>query len=149
MKVRRKTMRTAGWILLAPLLLTGATRLADADQLRPLINDLKSADTETVLKAITELGTSRDIRAVPPLLDALRDERGVVRRSAVEALQHLVRALDDVYIVVKRWLQSLINKLQLDPSGEVITVDQPVAHAFVARLGTAVLGASAGSRADA
>jgi HEAT repeat protein len=149
MKVRRETMRTAAWIFLVPLLLTGATRLADADQLRPLINDLKSADTEIALKAITGLGASGDIRAVPPLLDALRDERGVVRRSAVEALQHLVRALDDVYIVVKRWLQSLINKLQLDPSGEVITVDQTVAHAFVAQMGEAVLGASAGSRTGA
>jgi HEAT repeat protein len=129
MKVRRETMMpSATWILLAALLLTSTIDLAYADELRPLINDLKSADTPTALKAITGLRESGDIRAVPPLLTALRDERGVVRQAAVEALQHLVRALDDVHIIIKRWLQSLINKLRLDPSDDVITVEQPIAH---------------------
>jgi uncharacterized protein (DUF3084 family) len=139
-------MRTTIWILLAALLLTSATSLADADQLRPLINDLKAADVETALKAISELGASGDIRAVSPLLDALRDERDVVRQSAAEALQHLVRALDEVYIIVKRWLQALINKLRLDPSGDVITVEQSVAYPCGAQVEEAVPGASLGSR---
>jgi HEAT repeats len=142
-------MRTAAWIFLAALLLTGTMHLADADQLRPLIDDLKSADTETALKAVTELGASGDIRAVPPLLEALGDARGVVRQSAVKALQHLVKALDDVYIVVKHWLQSLINKLQLDPSGDVITVEHSVPYSSVAQMGAAVRGASVGSVTDA
>jgi hypothetical protein len=38
------------------LLLTHITGLVDADQLRPLINDVQSADTETALKAIKGLG---------------------------------------------------------------------------------------------
>jgi HEAT repeat protein len=113
-------MRTAIWICLAVLLLTYTSGLADADQLRPLINDLKSADTETTLKAIKGLGESGDIHAVPLLLKALRDERGVVRQYAIEALQPLVRTLDDMYIVVKRWLQSLINQLRHDPPDGVI-----------------------------
>ena len=92
-------MRTTLWVFLATLLLTHMTGLADADQLRPLINDVQSADTETALKAIKGLGGSSDIRAVPPLLAALRDERGVVRQYAVEALQHLVRTLDKAYLV--------------------------------------------------
>lgn len=139
-------MRTTIWILLAALLPTSAIGLAYADQLRPLIDDLKSADVETALKAITQLGESGDLRAVSPLLDALRDERDVVRQSAAEALQHLVRALDDVYIVVKRWLQALINKLRLDPSGDVITAEQSVAYPCGAQVEKAGSGASVGSR---
>jgi hypothetical protein len=138
-------MRTRLWILLAALLLTSDISPAYADRLRPLIDDLKSADVETALKAISALGESGDIRAVSPLLDALRDERAAVRQSAAEALQHLVRALDDVYLVVKRWLQALINKLRLDPSGDVITVEQSVAYPCGAQVEKAVPGASAGS----
>jgi HEAT repeat protein len=120
-------MRTMLWVFLAALLLTHMTGLADADQLRPLISDVQSADTETALKAIKGLGGSSDIRAVPPLLAALRDERGVVRQYAVEALQHLVRTLDKAYLVTKRWLQSLINQLRSDPTdGVVTTVRRPL-----------------------
>jgi len=125
------------------LLLTGAIDLASADQLRPLIDDLQSGDTQITLNAIQRLGASGDIRAVPPLLDALRDERGVVRHYAVEALQQLIRALDDVYMVVKRGLQSLINKLRLDSSDDVITVEQPDARS----LGKGSFGASVGRKA--
>ena len=114
-------MRTAILVFLAALLLTHITGLAEADQLRPLINDFQSVDTETALKAIKGLGGSSDIRAVPPLLAALRDERGMVRQYAVEALQHLVRTLDKVYFVAKRWLQSLIDQLRSDPPGSVVT----------------------------
>ena len=114
-------MRTAIWVFLAALSLTQSTGLAEAGQLRPLINDLKSADTEAALQAVKGLGDSGDIRAVPPLLDALHDERDVVRQYAVEALQHLVRALDDVYIVTKRWLQSLIKQLRPAPADGVVT----------------------------
>ncbi|MGH8064696.1 MAG: HEAT repeat domain-containing protein [Candidatus Entotheonellia bacterium] len=135
-------MRTMTWFLLAAMLLTNTIGLAYADQLRPLINDLKSADTTTVLKAIRGLGESGDIRAVPPLLEALRDKRGVVRQYTVEALQHLVQALDDGYIVVKRWLQSLINQLRLDPADDMITVEQSVVYP----LGKAALGVNGGSK---
>ena len=138
-------MRTATWFLLAALVLTNIGGLAYAGQLQPLINDLQSADTKTVLKAIKGLGESGDIRAVPPLLGALRDERGVVRQYAVEAMQHLVRALDDAYLVVKRWLQSLINKLRLDPSDDVITVEQPSARP----LGETALAVGIASKAGA
>jgi HEAT repeat protein len=114
-------MRTTLWVFLATLLLTHMTALADADQLRPLLNDLQSADTETTLKAIKGLGESSDIRAVPPLLAALRDERSIVQQYAIEALQHLVRTLDNVYFVAKRWLQSLIDQLRSDPADAVVT----------------------------
>lgn len=135
-------MRTTTWFLLAATLLANTIGLAYADQLRPLINDLKSANTTTVLKAIKGLGESGDIRAVPPLLEALRDKRGVVRQYTVEALQHLAQALDDGYLVVKRWLQSLINKLRLDPADDVITVEQSV----VDPLGKAALSVNLGGK---
>jgi HEAT repeat protein len=115
-------MRMRVWVFLAALLWTHTISLVNADPLRPLIDDLKSAETEIALKAIKQLGESGDIRAVPPLLAASRDERRVVRQYAVEALQHLVQALDDVYMVVKRWLQALINQLRTDPADGVITV---------------------------
>jgi hypothetical protein len=130
-------MRTRSLILLALLLLTSGIDLSYADRLRPLIDDLRSTDTDTKLKAIKSLGESGDIRAVPPLLAVLRDERGVVRQYAVEALQNLARVLDDVYAVVKRWLQSFINKLRLDPSDEVITVEWRAAHPQLACVGGA------------
>lgn len=114
-------MRPSILAFLAPLLLTHMLGLVDADQLQPLIDDVKSAETATALKAIKGLEDSRDIRALPPLLAALRDERGVVRQYAVEALQHLVRTLDTVYYVAKRWLQSLIDQLRSDPSDSVVT----------------------------
>ncbi|HSF31406.1 MAG TPA: HEAT repeat domain-containing protein [Candidatus Tectomicrobia bacterium] len=122
-------MRTARRVLLAALLLASAISPVYADQLRPLIDDLQAKETDTTLKAIKGLGESGDLRAVPPLLDALYDHRGVVRRHALEALHHLVQTLDEVYIVVKRWLQSLLNKLRLDPADEVITVERPVGPA--------------------
>jgi HEAT repeat protein len=114
-------MRTTIWVFLATLLLTPITGLTDVDPLQLLVNDVQSADTEAALKAISGLGDSRDIRAVPPLLTALRDERGVVRQYAVEALQHLVRTLDKVYFVAKRWLQSLIDQLRSNPVDGVVT----------------------------
>jgi HEAT repeat protein len=126
MIARREMMRTATRVLLAALLLASAIGPARADQLQPLINELQSKDTDTTLKAIKGLRESGDLQAVSPLLDALRDERGIVRQYALEALQHLVQSLDEVYIVVKRWLQSLLNKLRLGPADEVITVERPV-----------------------
>jgi hypothetical protein len=120
-------MRRTTWIFLAALLLTNMGGGADADQLRPLVNDLKSTDTEAALNAIKGLRASGDIGAVPPLLAALRDERIVVRQYAVEALQQLLQTLDGVYGAVRRWLQSLINQLQRDPSGGVVTANgQPL-----------------------
>jgi HEAT repeat protein len=136
-------MRPATPIFLAILLLTPAIDLAYADRLQSWLDDLQSANTATKLNAIKSLGESGDIRAVPPLVEALRDERDVVRQYAVEALQNLVIVLDDAYDIVKRWLQSLINKLRLHPADEAITVEQPMAHRLVALVGMAGQASSA------
>jgi HEAT repeat protein len=117
-------MRTVSSLLLGLLLLTGGIELSHADRLQPLLDDMASADMDTRLKAITSLGESGEIRAVPPLIAALNDEHEVIRQYAAKALQNLARALDDAYVVVKRWLQSLINKLRLDSTDDVITVER-------------------------
>jgi hypothetical protein len=54
----------------------------------------------------------------------LNNEHVVVRQYAAEALQHLARILDDVYVGVKRWLQFLIDKLRLKPADDMITVER-------------------------
>ncbi|HZC00147.1 MAG TPA: HEAT repeat domain-containing protein [Gammaproteobacteria bacterium] len=117
-------MRTVSSLLLGLLLLTGGIELSHADRLQPLLDDMASADMDTRLKAITSLGESGEIRAVPPLIAALNDEHEVIRQYAAKALQNLARVLDDAYVVVKRWLQSLINKLRLDSTDDVITVER-------------------------
>jgi hypothetical protein len=117
-------MRTVSSLLLGLLLLTGGIELSHADRLQPLLDDMASADMDTRLKAITSLGESGEIRAVPPLIAALNDEHEVIRQYAAKALQNLARVLDDTYVVVKRWLQSLINKLRLDSTDDVITVER-------------------------
>jgi HEAT repeat protein len=117
-------MRTASLFLLGLLLLTGGIDWSYADQLQPLLDDFASTDMDTRLRAIKSLGESGEIRAVPPLIAALNDEHDVVRQYAAEALQELARVLDDVYVGIKRWLQSLINKLRLKPTDDVITVER-------------------------
>ncbi|HEX2279697.1 MAG TPA: HEAT repeat domain-containing protein [Candidatus Tectomicrobia bacterium] len=117
-------MRTVSSLLLGLLLLTGGIELSHADRLQPLLDDMASADMDTRLKAITSLGESGEIRAVPPLIAALNDEHEVIRQYAAKALQNLARVLDDAYVVVKRWLQFLINKLRLDSTDDVITVER-------------------------
>jgi HEAT repeat protein len=117
-------MRTVSSLLLGLLLLTGGIELSHADRLQPLLDDMASANMDTRLKAITSLGESGEIRAVPPLIAALNDEHEVIRQYAAKALQNLARVLDDAYVVVKRWLQSLINKLRLDSTDDVITVER-------------------------
>jgi len=120
-------MRTASRIVLGILLMLGTIELSAADELKSVVNALKSADAQTRIMAIQRLGESGDIRAVQPLLAALNDENARVRTYAIEALQRLVSILDDVHGVVKRWLQTLIKSLKNEPSEEVITVARPVA----------------------
>jgi HEAT repeat protein len=111
-------MRTVAFVLLTFVLLPGVLDRSHADELQPLIEDLHSTDVETRLRAIKSLGESGDVRAVPALLAAAYREHGVVRQYAIEALQHLTHLLDDVHMVVKRWLQSIIETLRSGPNEE-------------------------------
>jgi hypothetical protein len=142
-------MWTIALSLLALLLVCGSLDLAHADQLQPLIKDLHSADTDTRLKAIHSLGASGDIRAISPLLDSAYREEGRMRQYAVDALQNLARLLDDVHVVVKRWLQSLIDTLRLDADGERTTVARPAPSRPLASAGGGMRVTTAGGRACA
>src|SRR5919201_4349552 len=122
-------MRTASRIVLGILLMRGIIELAAGDELKSVVNALKSADAQTRMMAIQRLGESGDIRAVQPLLAALHDENTLVRTYAIEALQRLVSILDDIHGVVKRWLQTLIKSLKNAPSEEVTAMAQPAACA--------------------
>ena len=124
-------MRTASRIVLGMLLMLGTIELSAADELKSVVNALKSADAQTRIMAIQRLGESGDIRAVQPLLAALNDENALVRTYAIEALQRLVSILDEVHVVVKRWLQTLIKSLKNEPAEEVITVARPVASTYL------------------
>jgi HEAT repeat protein len=124
-------MRTASRIVLGILLMLGTIELSAADELKSVVNALKSADAQTRIMAIQRLGESGDIRAVQPLLAALNDENALVRTYAIEALQRLVSILDEVHVVVKRWLQTLIKSLKNEPAEEVITVARPVASTYL------------------
>jgi HEAT repeat protein len=118
-------------MVLGILLMLGTIELSAADELKSVVNDLKSADAQTRMTAIQRLGESGDIRAVQPLLAALNDENALVRTYAIEALQRLVSILDEVHVVVKRWLQTLIKSLKNEPAEEVITVARPVASTYL------------------
>src|ERR671924_513961 len=135
-------MRTASRMVLGILLMLGTIELSAADELKSVVNDLKSADAQTRMTAIQRLGESGDIRAVQPLLAALNDENALVRTYAIEALQRLVSILDDIHGVVKRWLQTLIKSLKNEPAEEVITMARSVACGHVGQGGT--LGPPAG-----
>ena len=124
-------MRTTSRIVLGILLMLGTIELCAGDELKSVVNALKSADAQTRIMAIQRLGESGDIRAVQPLLAALNDENARVRTYAIEALQRLVSILDEVHGIVKRWLQTLIKSLKNEPAEEVITVARPVASTYL------------------
>lgn len=115
-------MWTIPFIILTFLLLSGGFERSHADQLQPLIEDLRSTDIDTRMNAIKSLGESGDIRAIPPLLIVAYQEHELTRQYAIEALQNLARVLDDIHVVVKRWLQSLIDTLRSGPGEDRITV---------------------------
>ena len=118
-------MWTIPFIVLTFLLPSGGLQRSYTDQLQPLIEDLRSADMSTRLRAIESLGASGDIRAIPPLLAIAQQEQGLMRQYAVGALQNLAHLLDDVHVVMKRWLQSLIDRLRSGPGGDRTTVTSP------------------------
>src|ERR671924_2151921 len=99
-------MRTASRMVLGILLMLGTIELSAADELKSVVNDLKSADAQTRMTAIQRLGESGDIRAVQPLLAALNDENALVRTYAIEALQRLASIPPEVPVALKRWLHT-------------------------------------------
>jgi HEAT repeat protein len=85
---------------------------ASADELEGWLRDATSPVLHTRLQALRALGDSGDIRAVQPLLTALRDDNMTIRDCAAAALRSLVRALRGLYATVAQWIEGLLSTLE-------------------------------------
>lgn len=68
---------------------------------RVIEHSMAGRDPGGRIPAIIELGTSRDPRAVQPLIDCCRDPDPAIRLHAIEGLQHL-RSSRSVEVLVER-----------------------------------------------
>jgi HEAT repeat protein len=78
----------------------------------PLIQDLKTGDEPTRIRAVVALGQSGDPTAVEVLRNALHDESHLVRQYALHALTDLLRILEHTSRLVTRWLHDLLGQLE-------------------------------------
>jgi HEAT repeat protein len=77
-----------------------------------LIQDLKTGDETTRIRAVVALGRSGDPAAVESLREALSDESRLVRQYALHALTDLLRVLEHASHLVSRWLHDLREQLE-------------------------------------
>jgi HEAT repeat protein len=109
-------------VVLAVWVGSGSARDVEA-----LAQDLRTGDEATRVRAILALGQSDDPRAVEVLREALNDESQLVRKHALQALNHLLLALEHTSRLVARWLQELrerVNQRLGEPP--VIRVRRPI-----------------------
>jgi hypothetical protein len=101
------------WVGILALLLWAAwVGLGTARDLNPLIQDLKTGDEPTRIRAVVALGHSGDPTAVEILREALNDESQLVRKYALHALTDLLRILEHTSRLVTRWLRDLLGQLE-------------------------------------
>ncbi len=112
------------WILFASVLVVGATTFVYADEFKKLARDLKSGNEAAKLKAVEALGESRDMRALKPLLDALKDDSALVQRHATAALRNLARVLSDAYRIMEWWFRDLLDKLGILLEDDLLTTEK-------------------------
>ncbi|MDM8541512.1 HEAT repeat domain-containing protein [Desulfococcaceae bacterium HSG9] len=93
---QRKVTRLAGLILLLGCIIgvfsvptVFAKKMSDQQALAKNIADLNSTDLNTVSRAAALLGASADIRAVEPLVEALKNNDSMIQYSVSAALQKL------------------------------------------------------------
>jgi HEAT repeat protein len=87
----------------------GFSSVASANEIERWLRDAASPGLQVRLQALRALGDSGDIRAVPPLLTALRDDNPTIRDCAVAALRSLARALQGVYDAIAQWIARLLT----------------------------------------
>jgi HEAT repeat protein len=89
----------------------GLSSVASANDIERWLRDAASPVPQVRLQALRALGDSGDIRAVPPLLTALRDDNSTIRDCAVAALRSLARALQGIYDTIAQWIAGLLTSL--------------------------------------
>jgi HEAT repeat protein len=92
--------------------LWGEQSLATAAEIDRLITEATSGSYEIRLQALNALGKSGDIRALPPLLEAVKDQNATIREQAIAALRSLAQALHGLHRTVAHWIEELLATLQ-------------------------------------
>ena len=96
--------------------------------LEPLVQDLRTGDEPTRVRAVLALGHSGDPHAVEVLRHAVHDESQLVRTHALLALRHLLLSLAHTSRLVTHWLHELLERIEEqleEPQGA--TVKPPTA----------------------
>jgi HEAT repeat protein len=101
------------WVgLLALLVLAIWVGSGNAHGIDPLVQDLKTGDEPTRIRAIIALGQSGDPTAAEVLRAAQDDESHLVRQYARHALMDLLRILAHTSRLVTRWLDELLARTE-------------------------------------
>jgi HEAT repeat protein len=80
--------------------------------LEPLVQDLRTGDEPTRVRAVLALGHSGDPHAVGVLRHAVHDESQLVRTHALQALRHLLLSLTHTSRLVTHWLHVLLEQVE-------------------------------------
>ena len=80
--------------------------------LEPLVQDLRTGDEPTRVRAVLALGHSGDPHAVEVLRQAVHDESPLVRQHALQALKQLLLSLAHTSRLVTHWLHDLLERLE-------------------------------------
>jgi HEAT repeat protein len=101
------------WVgVVALLVLAAWVSPGFANGIDSLIEDLKTGDEATRLRAVVALGHSGDPKAVGTLREALHDESRVVREYALRALADLLQILEHTSQSLAHWLRDLRARLE-------------------------------------
>jgi HEAT repeat protein len=101
------------WVgLLVVLMVVAWVGPGAARSLEPLVQDLKTGDEATRVRAVLALGHSGDPHAVEVLRQAVHDESPLVRQHALQALKHLLLSLAHTSRLVTHWLHELLERLE-------------------------------------
>ena len=82
-----------------------------ADEIDRLTTAAITGSYAVRLQALNALGQSGDMRALPPLLAAVKDQNIAIREQAIAALRALAQRLHGVYRVVAQWIEELLAAL--------------------------------------
>jgi HEAT repeat protein len=93
--------------------------------LEPLVQDLRTGDEPTRVRAVLALGQSGDPQAVEVLRHAVHDESQLVRTHALLALKHLLLSLAHTSRLVTHWLHELLERVEEQLEEPQVTTVKP------------------------